>query len=45
MGFSGFQAVRTVEDALRAALDADPKDLLTVTGSLARLAGAALRAL
>lgn len=31
--------------ALRASLDADPKDLLTVTGSLARLAGAALRAL
>lgn len=31
--------------ALRASLDADPRDLLTVASSLARLAGAALRAL
>ena len=31
--------------ALRASLDADPRDLFTVAGSLARLAGAALRAL
>lgn len=31
--------------ALRAALDADPRDLLTLASSLARLAGAALRAL
>ena len=30
--------------ALRAALDADPKDLVTVAASLARLGGAALRA-
>ena len=36
---------KNLANALRAALDADPKDLLTVTGSLARLAGAALRAL
>ena len=32
-------------NALRAVPDADPRDLLTVTASLARLAGAALRAL
>lgn len=32
-------------NALRASLDADPRDLLTVAASLARLAGAALRAL
>ena len=32
-------------NALHAALDADPKDLLTVASSLARLAGAAIRAL
>lgn len=31
--------------ALRASLDADPRDLLTVASSLARLAGAALRAI
>lgn len=36
---------QNLANALRAALDADPRDLLTVTGSLARLAGAALRAL
>ena len=36
---------RYLAGALRAALDADPQDLLTVAGSLARLAGAALRAL
>lgn len=36
---------RHLAGALRAALDADPQDLLTVAGSLARLAGAALRAL
>ena len=32
-------------NALRAVPDADPRGLLTVTASLARLAGAALRAL
>lgn len=36
---------RYLAGVLRAALDADPQDLLTVAGSLARLAGAALRAL
>lgn len=36
---------KNLANALRASLDADPKDLLTVAGSLARLAGAALRAL
>ncbi len=36
---------KNLANALRAALDVDPKDLLTLTGSLARLAGAALRAL
>ncbi len=36
---------KNLADALRAALDADPKDLLTVADALARLGGAALRAL
>ena len=36
---------KNLANALRASLDADPRDLLTVTGSLARLAGAAFRAL
>lgn len=36
---------KNLANALRASLDADPIDLLTVAGSLARLAGAALRAL
>lgn len=36
---------KNLANALRAALDIDPGDLLTVTASLARLAGAALRAL
>ena len=36
---------KNLANALRAALDADPKDLLTAAASLGRLAGAALRAL
>ena len=36
---------QNLANALHAALDADPKDLLTVAASLARLAGAALRSL
>ena len=36
---------KNLANSLRAALDADPRDLLTAAGSLARLAGAALRAL
>lgn len=36
---------KNLANALRAALDADPKDLLTAASSLGRLAGAALRAL
>ena len=36
---------KNLANALRASLDADPKDLLTVAASLARLAGAAVRAL
>ena len=36
---------QNLASALLAALDADPKDLLTVASSLARLAGAAVRAL
>ena len=36
---------KNLASALHAALDADPRDLLTVASSLARLAGAALRAL
>ena len=36
---------QNLASALRAALDADPKDLLTLAASLARLAGSALRAL
>ena len=36
---------KNLASALRASLDADPRDLLTVAASLTRLAGAALRAL
>lgn len=36
---------KNLAGALRASLDADPRDLLTVAASLARLAGAAVRAL
>lgn len=36
---------KNLANVLRAALDADPKDLLAVASSLTRLAGAALRAL
>ncbi len=36
---------KNLASALHAALDTDPRDLLTVASSLARLAGAALRAL
>ncbi|MCI9155434.1 MAG: DUF2974 domain-containing protein [Lawsonibacter sp.] len=36
---------KNLVSALRASLDADPKDLLTVASSLGQLAGAALRAL
>ena len=36
---------KNLANALRAALDADPNDLLTAASSLGRLAGAALRAL
>lgn len=36
---------KNLVNALRSSLDADPKDLLTVTASLARLAGELLRAL
>ena len=36
---------KNLANALRAVKDADPKDLLTLASSLARLAGAALRAL
>jgi len=36
---------KNLSSALRAALDADPRDLFTVAASLTRLAGAALRAI
>ena len=36
---------RSIKNRVNAALDADPKDLLTVAASLGRLASAAVRAL